>query len=276
MQELGFYLLRIMNGGYVAALYTIMLFVLMNTPVVLDIVLNALAIDFIHRIDEDFANAEWWDPNKRAIKAGTLELIIRHTLELTILENPSRLCAEYGIVPEEYKAAVGDKSLKDLQQAQKDDKDSRFITDREALFEQVAAKAAEKRDFFVLNEYRKQNSVFRVGAIFTRYRQLRTWSRWNAILFLPKLPVKTAALNQTEPRDIIVDMVTADDKDNAIAERLFFVDLFASIRVGIRNGKFANVPVKIVFGILDCIFLWYYILFFFVLIVALVFIPICY
>jgi len=74
-----------------------MLFILLNTPLVLDIILNALAIDYIHQIDEKLADADWWDDGNRWIRAGTVELVIQSTLRLRVLESGHRICKEYDI-----------------------------------------------------------------------------------------------------------------------------------------------------------------------------------
>ena len=57
-------------------------------------------------------SSEWWDPDKRFLKAGTLKLVIQSTLWFQILEKPDELCDRFGMDFEEYKTIVGSKSLK--------------------------------------------------------------------------------------------------------------------------------------------------------------------
>eukprot|EP00968_Pinguiococcus_pyrenoidosus_P018845 scaffold1954_cov268-Pinguiococcus_pyrenoidosus.AAC.282 len=63
------------------------IFILFNTTDATDILLNALAIEFIAELDEEIAAADWWDPERRYIQAGTVELTIRSTLRMHLLED---------------------------------------------------------------------------------------------------------------------------------------------------------------------------------------------
>jgi hypothetical protein len=62
---------------------------------VLEMMLDAIAVKFILELDEEFASSEWWDPNRRWIRAGAMELILGNTLRKSVLENPESF-AKYG------------------------------------------------------------------------------------------------------------------------------------------------------------------------------------
>ena len=55
-----------------------------QVPGVIDIVLNALAIEFIVQLDETVA--DHWDKDRRIIRAGACELVIKDHLDLDDLD----------------------------------------------------------------------------------------------------------------------------------------------------------------------------------------------
>ena len=60
--QLGFKLDRYMNGVYVAILNLNMLFILFLTNSTVNVILNALAIQFVSDFDEELSCNEWFDP----------------------------------------------------------------------------------------------------------------------------------------------------------------------------------------------------------------------
>lgn len=53
----------------------------------LDVILNCVAMDFVHKLDEEFVSSGWFDPDFRYLKAATVELIIRKFLDVEKLED---------------------------------------------------------------------------------------------------------------------------------------------------------------------------------------------
>ena len=94
-----------MNTGYVCILYTLNLFILFATDSVLEMLLDAIAMNFILDLDEDFASAEWWDPNRRWARGGALELVLGTTLRKSCLESSEKFEKYFG-VPEVESAKV--------------------------------------------------------------------------------------------------------------------------------------------------------------------------
>lgn len=46
------------------------IFNILNQASPTDVMLNALALEFVLKIDEEYAKTDWWDPNRRWLKAG--------------------------------------------------------------------------------------------------------------------------------------------------------------------------------------------------------------
>jgi len=97
-QKIGYRVDVNMSGPYVAALFLVNVAILFMTNSMLDIVLNALAIEFIAQLDEVYVNSAWWDKEFRYLKAGAIEMAIRRYLELQRLcdlgLNDPKVCAE--------------------------------------------------------------------------------------------------------------------------------------------------------------------------------------
>ena len=82
-----------------------MLFLFLQSDA-LNIIENALAIEFIWDFDVDHAKLSYWDPKRRWIKAA-VECRLRVSLEIHELNNPELLCRKYQITFEQYKEAFG-------------------------------------------------------------------------------------------------------------------------------------------------------------------------
>ena len=76
-----------MNTTYECVLYLLNIYILYTTQDVTDILLNALAIEFVHQLDESYVDSAWWDTDFRYIKAGAIELVIRKYLNLHVLRD---------------------------------------------------------------------------------------------------------------------------------------------------------------------------------------------
>ena len=69
--------------AYVALLYSLNIVMVFYTPSAIDIILNALAIEFIHQIDEQIAS--FFDRDRRMLRAGAVEIVLRRSLRLADL-----------------------------------------------------------------------------------------------------------------------------------------------------------------------------------------------
>eukprot|EP00924_Labyrinthula_sp_SR-Ha-C_P000902 augustus_masked-scaffold_7-processed-gene-7.51-mRNA-1 protein AED:0.04 eAED:0.04 QI:0/-1/0/1/-1/1/1/0/683 len=290
-QQIGYKLDRFMNTGYIALLYSIMLFILINTPLPLDIILNALAIEFIHEIDERLANAEWWDGGNRWIRAGTMELVLQGNLRLRVLESRKQICDEFGIDPEVYNDAMGKKSLCNATQAKLDDKNQRFMSRKERIYDVVAEQAKNEGNAFVEAEYRKSIEQFGISGktavffrirekgMFHRYTSYRVWSLWEKVLFLPAVPSEdTLFAAKTDERNADVTFGKSDYREFFVhvTSVLLGLELLRSVQQCITYGNLGQVPIRIFMGLLEIFFYIMQLLFPVLTVGFVAFFPYCY
>ena len=86
LQKIGYMIELNMNTLYVVALYTLNILMIINETESVDILLNALAIEFVHRIDEEIVLTGSFDPGWRHMRAGTVEMVMRRYLNFQLLE----------------------------------------------------------------------------------------------------------------------------------------------------------------------------------------------
>jgi hypothetical protein len=199
MQQLGFKLDRYMNSVYIALINGLMLFILFLTDSTVDVILNALAIDFLYNFDRDVPKSVWYDPGFRFLKAAILETHIRGEIFLERAENPDLCCRIYDIDPAEYKAKVGGPLL-DESVALKDMENPAYMSAKDKIWIASAKAAKELGRNEALWQFEEQVATFGVidwllhklfatsGGIFNRFHACYTWSRWDEALFLPKVP----------------------------------------------------------------------------------------
>ena len=90
-----------MNTGFVCGLYILNMMIIIFTDDTLDIVFNALAIEFVHQLDEMIVNSSWFDPDFRLLKAGAVELVIRRYLNLHQLKALAKAYPKHSLGAEE-------------------------------------------------------------------------------------------------------------------------------------------------------------------------------
>jgi len=294
LQQIGYKIDRYMNTGYICLLYSIMLFILFNTPLVLDLILNALAIEFIHRIDEELADADWWDEGNRWIRAGTAELVIQGTLRLEVMKNPKRLCKMYDIDPKEYKEALGNASLCDERCAERDEASWDYLSEKEWIFRKNAEVAKRLDNDYALLEFTKPNTQFgyfagflvklglRKSGVFNRYHAYRTWSRWEKILFLPKIPdhmddfENKNTLNKKKIKGWATEDSDYVEFGKHVTSVLLGRDVIQSVMLSIEHGHAFQIPLRIVIGVLEMFFYAIQVVFPFFIASCFFIIPICY
>ena len=160
-QQVGFKIDRFMNTGFICLLFMSMLVILLATDNLIDIILNALAIEFIHQIDEKLADAEWWDRDGRWIQAGTVELVLLDRLRLNEMRDATSFCKEFSIDPEEYSAALGGMiPMKSKDVADVDDKQDDFMTKKEILWKRFAEYATSNGRTRAIRQFTKKPMYF--------------------------------------------------------------------------------------------------------------------
>ena len=143
-------------------LYMLNLFIIFNTNDILDVILNSLAIEFVHQLDEGFRASDWWDADERAIQAGTVELIIQKTLQLNLLKDYKRFAAWVGEDEEKIMTACGGKGecLYNRKLALVDNENVDFMNGDEAWEWRCADAAKKLGRKFAIEEYEKPYTYF--------------------------------------------------------------------------------------------------------------------
>jgi hypothetical protein len=202
--QVGYKMAKYMNSLYISLLMTLMLFILFLTDNTVDIILNALAIEFVAELDEELAEGDWFDPEQRYIKAGAVEMVIRATLRLEWLEIPRAFCAELDFPEDAYEEALGGnkmQSLWDLDTAYHDKSNPEFMSPKDRLWYQAGeyaintgnkaaiAQFTERLEHFgMMDRVLQSLGILNVG-IFQRYPGFACWSHWEKILYLAPCPL---------------------------------------------------------------------------------------
>ena len=71
-----------MGSAYKCVIYMVNLVIIFFTHEMIDIILNALAIEFVCQLDEMYVGGLWWDKDFRYLKAGAIEMATRRYLRL--------------------------------------------------------------------------------------------------------------------------------------------------------------------------------------------------
>jgi hypothetical protein len=209
-QMVGYKLDLYMNTGYVCLLYTLNLFILFTTDDVIEMMLNAMAVEFVLKMDEEFASTDWWDPDKRWIRAGALELTIGSTLRKSHLSSAVKFEKHYKISVGALTKVFGEDVvhkflLQDEELAEKDRVNRMYLSPEDAINLKLAdlAKKNNMGDALV-KQFVKPVVSFGVisrivhyfapkqgpNTLFNRYSEFYTWSRWHTIMYsgLASLP----------------------------------------------------------------------------------------
>jgi hypothetical protein len=203
--QVGFRIERLIKAFYMCTVSLLMLFVLFMSDSALDIVLNALAIEFIWEFDVAFVRSPFWDHRRRWIKAAAVECQIRANLDLESLSSPKKFCAEFGISLNDYMAAFDGRipKIRDRAQAEKDSNDDNYMTETDLVWSMAGKIGQEKHMPNVLWQFASHtvafgwfdNVLIHLGltkrGIFQRFRDYRTWSVWEKLLYLPPVPNQT-------------------------------------------------------------------------------------
>jgi len=225
--QIGYKINKYANGFYVAILMTIMLFILFLTDDIFSIILNALALEFVHNLDEELATGDWFDPGARYISAGVTELVIRSILNLDAFKHWEKLCRNFDIATKDYRDAFEGKptSLYDRKQATQDNINPKYLSKKRRFYHQALEMAMDPandanryhvqfRDIApfdkeeAINNYKEGVDNFGIvdkiliglglehRGIFNRYNDYAVWSRWQRVLFLPRVPTYDSGLDK--------------------------------------------------------------------------------
>jgi len=209
-QILGSMLDNNMNTLYIYILFFINLINILNEANPTDVILNALALEFVFKIDEVYATASWWDPGRRWLKAGVMESFIQSEFNFRVMRSARLFSDRYKIRQKAVeKVCDNDNSLfYDVDVSRKDGNNPKFMNDSERFEFYCRQKAtAMKNESF--EEFTKPSVIFggleerlwglihkilgRGGAgegfgVFYRLQYYQTWSRWKKALFMADIP----------------------------------------------------------------------------------------
>jgi len=85
IQQLFYKIDLFMNTAHISLLSMLNVYVLSKELEPINVVLDSLAFFFIARIDEEFARAQWWDPNRRWVRCLNMCEIFCFMLKLLVL-----------------------------------------------------------------------------------------------------------------------------------------------------------------------------------------------
>lgn len=285
-QQIGYKVEIYMNTGYTALLYLINLAILYLSDSVSDILYNALAIEFIARLDEE-ACGIWWDNDGRWMHAGVIELIIRSSLQLDWLNNPKKISSKFEINEEN----TSIESLENAECASRDSQNQTYNMLPERLSEKMNEKLTRWKEnpkivhFGFLEKILYQIGIIKTG-MFHRHNDFYTWSIWEKLLYAPKVP--TSGRLDTSPatrsrriseRNTFIEKIEFHEltsvqmaqfkKDSSlilhILNVLFLGDMFRSLRCACQSKSL----LQVIMSLFDSMIKWilYFILALFPLLV---------
>jgi len=129
-----------------------------------------------------------------------LENIICAELKLDLCRDHRIFCDEMDIDPDRYDLEVGG-ALSDLKQARSDETKTMYcLSAKDRMWLECAAAAAASGNHEALEQFKEPNVGFGMvdqlllaakvdmPSIFKRYEDLYTWSRWDKVIFLSRVP----------------------------------------------------------------------------------------
>jgi hypothetical protein len=214
LQMIGFKLDIYMNTSYQSVLMMLNIYIILFTEDAIEVVLNALAFIFIARIDEDLAQTDWYDPDKRWLTAGSIEAAMQGVIRLRVLSSTT-LFSQHFDIHEELLLRIcdGDPNLFwNAKLARIDATDPAFMSNVEQINLMCAKCAQETKNINAIEEYTKQSVHFGFietvvayifgksfsDPVFERFTPWKTWSRWEKVLFLSPCPILDDLLNSDE------------------------------------------------------------------------------
>ena len=178
----------------VCLLYGLNLLLIFYTESPLDILLNSLAIEFIHQMDEAYVDAGWFDVDFRFLRAGSMALVLQHYLELHELR--AHGLEDKAALKEDSKNLLRDLTVETLrhkhvysQQGGLQDS-TEVIVDAQALHRAESIINPREVRFLHANLWRAWVKTgmrcchfAETPAIFERYKAFRSYEKWKNVLF---------------------------------------------------------------------------------------------
>lgn len=293
-----------MNTAFECFLYALNLVIIYNTNDILDVILNALAIEFVHQLDEDFRGSDWWDSDYRHIQAGVCELIIQKCLDLNVLKNPQAFAHHYHVDKDKVVAACGGngQGLFNRRLALEDQEDVKYMNGQEAMDHRCASTAKRLGKTFAIEEYEKKNSYFGFEGkimefftgrttlgIFNKLEDYRVWSRWEKVLFMAEVPKGKPWENEEENKKVVSTLHEPFKNHNVIAgsnsskafllqilETLILYQTYKNVKRCWRNKNYFAAASRVFFGVFDWFAVAFQLAFPFVVMGSMVYVPMCY
>ncbi|KAH9255263.1 hypothetical protein BASA81_006703 [Batrachochytrium salamandrivorans] len=194
--RIGYRIERFMNSTYIALANTMMLFTLFLTDEASEIILNALAIEFVIMYAEEVVRMRWIDPYFRYLRAAATEMVTRYYLDPEVLSSPEKFCAEFDLPIEYYTMQLGHErssaSLCDSKQASLDKINPQYMLPKDKVWALAKNVAKRNHDRVAHRLFEKPIEKFdwvsrlvgiRHQGLFNRWPNYRTWSKWELVLF---------------------------------------------------------------------------------------------
>ena len=200
--QVGYKLEKYMNSVYIALVNSLMLFVLFLQLDPAEIVLNAIAIEFVLEFAKEVPRSALYDPSNRYIRAGCCELVLKSVINTRALGDAKQLCAAFDIDLNAYKEAVSKDghdwriAFHSAKLSDEDEENLEYSDAKKSVWkaaEQYAVATKNRMALWVFKEYPIHFGLIstwlgEIGlgptCIFRRYQDYHTWSRWEKVMFL--------------------------------------------------------------------------------------------
>jgi len=96
-QVVGFNMDITMNSAFKCIALILNLYILFGTDEIIDLVLNCIALEFVSEMDEQYIDSDWWDPGKRWLRAGCVELTIRKYIATSELQDEEQIIENFDL-----------------------------------------------------------------------------------------------------------------------------------------------------------------------------------
>lgn len=265
----GYRLFTLQKSAYIALINLVLLFVLFLTNSTIDVILNALALEFVANFDKEIASQDWYDGGKRYFRAGVLEIMFLNYLNLEDFDSVHQFCLAYNVEVGAYNKRITG-PIKDLQQANKDALNPAYMDVKDRMWRSMGYVAKQKNMKDALWQYTEQCSTFGIvdsavlklapsalRGIFNRYYEYGTWSKFDEALFLPPVPSDSVQAMSFVPGSEILNF----DADSMVhpmlrfarwlMEALLFAKVIEPVKTVYRRGQYLLVPVMFVDGVFE-------------------------
>ena len=182
----------------------------MNQASPTEVVLNAVALEFVFELDEVYETAVWWDNDKIWLKAGVMGIYIQSIFNFKILRSREAFCKRYHVDEKVIDDACDhDANLLFNENIAYNDCNDVVLMDDSDKFEYYALQkyAESLGDTVAHGSFTKQSTVFGLvetyflkiyfrltGRYYADYglfnclQAYRTWSRWERLLYCGTIP----------------------------------------------------------------------------------------